>query len=244
MSPTLATFLFQVINVLLLAAALTWLFFKPVRAALQARQDAERQHREELTAREAAIEAQRADVEQRLRSLDAEMAALRQRHLAAATQEAAAIQGQAQDAAQRERESARRALTQLERAQLERLATAVAAATRELVARLLTTLAGRDLDESLLRAACDQLRKMDTSRMGSVLVETASALEDGARRNLLTALDRLATSTQFLVVPALGAGVRIVTPSGLIDASATGMAREAEQVLSDTLSLEVKEAKA
>ena len=244
MSPTLATFLFGVINVLLLIGLLTWLFFKPVRAALQAKQDAERQRRDELAARAADVERQRAELDERLRAFESEMTHLRQEHLAAATQQAAAIRAQARETAERERDSARRALAQLERAHVERLSAAVAAATRESVARLLATLSVPDLDVSLVRAACRQLATLDRRSLGAVLVECAHPLGDAARAEVTTALDGHAGAAEFRVVPDLGAGLRIVTAKGLIDASAAGIAREAERLLADALIVESGEATA
>ena len=244
MSPTLATFLFELINVLLLIALLGWLFFKPVRAAFQAKQDAEHQRRDELAARATEVERQRADLDHRLRAFETDMAQLRQAHLAAATQEAAAIRAQAHDAAAREREAVTRTFAQLERAQLDRLSAAVAATTRESVARLLATLSAPDLDVSLVHAACRQLAVLDGSSLGAVLIESAHPLGDAARAAVTAALDGHAPSTQFRVVPDLGAGLRIVTSRGLIDASALGIAREAERMLTDALASESAEATA
>ena len=243
MSPTVATFLFELINVLLLIGLLGWLFFKPVRAALQAKQGAEQQRRDELAARVTEVERQRADLDHRLRAFETDMAQRRQAHLAAATQEGAAIRAQAHDAAARERESVARTFAQLERAQLERLSAAVAAATRESVARLLATLSAPDLEVSLAHAACRQLAALDGSLLGAVLVESAHPLGDVARAAVTVALDGRAPS-QFRVVPDLGAGLRIVTSKGLIDASALGIAREAERLLADALAVESRGATA
>ena len=242
MSPTLATFLFELINVLLLVGLLGWLFFTPVRATLQAKQDAEQQRRDELAARVAEADRQRADLDKRLQAFETEMAQLRQAHLAAATQEAAAIRAQAHEAAERERESVARTFAQLERAQLERLSAAVAAATRASVARLLATLSAPDLDVSLVHAACRQLAALDGRPLGAVLVESAHPLGDSARAAVTAALDGHAPSAQFRVVPDLGAGLRIVTSKGLIDASALGIAREAERMMTDALAVESAEA--
>ena len=242
MSPTLATFLFELINVLLLIGLLGWLFFKPVRAALQTKQDAELARRNELASQLADAERQRAELDRHLRAFGTEMAQMRQAHLAAAAQEATAMRTQAHDAAMRERESVTRMLAQLERAQLERLSAAVATATRESVTRLLATLSAPDLDVSLVHAACRQLAALDGSSLGAVLVESARPLGDAARLAVTAVLDGHAPSTQFRVVPDLGAGLRIVTSKGLIDASALGIGREAERMLTDALAVESVEA--
>lgn len=240
MTPTLATFLFELINFLLLVSLLGWLLFKPVRAALQARKDAEKQRRDELAARVADAERQEAEIQQRIRAFETEMAAMRQQHLAAATQETAEIRRQAHEAAERERDAARQGLAQLERAQLERLSAAVAVVTRQSVTRLLATLDAPDLDMSLVRAACSRLAVLNDTR-GTVLVESAHPLDETARSALAAALDGNTQTTEFRVAPDLGVGLRIVTSRGLIDASGRGLAREAEQALTNALAVESSE---
>ena len=173
MSPTLTTFLFELTNFLLLAGLLGWLLFKPVRAVLQARQAAEKHQADELATRTADAERLRADLEQRQRAFEQEMAKLRKEHLATADQEATAILVHARESAERERESTTRMLAHLERAQVERLSTAVAAATRESVARLLTTLNAPGLDAGLVQAACRQLLTLEGRALGAVLIEIA-----------------------------------------------------------------------
>lgn len=238
MSPTVTTFLFQLINVLLLTGLLAWLFFKPVRSALQTRVDADRQRRDELAAREAETTRQRTDLEARRREFEAELSQLREQCLAKSAQDADAIRTRAREAAARERETAVRTLAQLERAQIERLAAAIAATTRQSVVRLLSTLSASDLDVSLVRAACRQLTELDDGALGAVLVESAHLLDDATRATLAAALNGHAPSIDFRVVPELGAGIRVVTAAGLIDASAAGIGREAERTLAAALTIE------
>jgi F-type H+-transporting ATPase subunit b len=235
MSPPVSTFLFELINFLLLAGLLGWVLFKPVRRTLQARQDAERQRRDELASAAGDIERQRAELQHRLTGFEAETARVRQERLAAATQEAEAIHAQAHAAAERERDAARRMLGQLERAQLERLSAAVATTTRESVARLLAALGAPDLDVSLLHAASCRLADLNGAPLGTVLVESAHPLDDAARVVLTRALDGHAYSADFRVDPHLGAGLRILTAKGLIDASALGIAQHAERLLTEAL---------
>ena len=235
MSPTLVTFVFQLINVLLLIGVLGWLFFKPMRSTLQAKLDSEKARRDQLAAREEEVDQQRAEIDRRVRAFDTDMAQRQQINVAAAAQEAATLRAQAHEAAERERDAVRRGLAQLERAHIERLSAAVAAATRESVARLLTTLSATDLDVSLVHAACHQLAAMEGRPLGAVLIESAHPLDDAARLTMMAALNGRAPSTQFQVVPDLGAGLRIVTSKGLIDASARGIAQEAERLLADAL---------
>ena len=242
MSPTLTTFLFELTNFLLLAGLLGWLLFKPVRTVLQARQATEKRQADELAARAAEADRLRADLEQRLSAFEQEMARLRKEHLAAADQEAAATLAKARESAEQERGSVKRMLAHLERAQVERLSTAVAAATRQSVAGLLTVLNGPDLEAALVQAACRQLSALDGRWLGAALIESALPLGADMETAVRTAIGGRATAAEFRVVPDLGAGLRITTARGLIDASAAGIAGQAERMLIDALGSESFEA--
>lgn len=235
MSPTLTTFLFELVNFLLLAALLGWLLFKPVRGMLQARQAADKQHADDLAARLVDADRMRADLQQREASFDAEMVKTRSARLAAADQEAATIIAKAREAAERERDRATKALAHLEPAELERLADAVATTSREIVGRLLASLEAPELEAALVRAASRQLQALDAPSLGAVLIESAKPLDASDRGAITTALGTRATSSDFRVVPDLGAGVRVTTARGLINVSATGIAAEAERLLARAL---------
>lgn len=238
MSPTLSTFLFELTNFVLLALLLGWLLFKPVRAALATRQGEEKRRAEALDARAAETDRQRAAVEQRRHVFEAETAELRRGRVAAADQEAAAIVTRAHEAVERERDSVKRGLAQLERDQVERLSAAVAAATHASIVHLLATLNAPDLDASLTAAACRQLKALQGRDLGLVLIESARPLSDNARAAIALVLSTEASATEFRVMPDLGAGVRVTTGQGLIDASAQGLARQAESLVRDALAAE------
>lgn len=235
MSPTLTTFFVELVNFLLLTAAVGWLLFKPVRSALQARLAAEQHQAGELSTRAAELERLRADVEQRRRGFDEEMAQLRKQHVAATNEEAAAILASAREAAVRERESVQRVLAHFERAEVERMSAAIAAVTRESVARLLDTLHAIDLETGLTRAACRQIEALGDRPLGAVLVESARTLDGSQETAIRAALDGHAASTEFRTTPHLRAGVRITTAVGLVDASIAGIAGHAEAALMDAL---------
>jgi F-type H+-transporting ATPase subunit b len=233
-SPTLTTFLFELVNFLALAALLGWLLFKPVRAALEARQAEEQQRRKTLEAQEGALAEQRSQLEAQREAFENETARLRKERLARAEAEAAAIIARAKDTADRDVNRGKRMLEHLDRAQMERLSAAVASTSRDAVARLLTTLHTPDIDQALLRAVCRQLEQHDGS-LGAVVVESAAALGDAERAALVTAAGGRAASMEFRVVSSLGAGLRLTTARGLVDGSASGIAAHAERVLSAAL---------
>ncbi len=235
MSPTLTTFLIELVNFLLLVALVGWLLFKPVRSALQARQAAERQQTDELATRAAEAERLQAELEQRRRTFEEDMAELRKQHVAGAEREAAAIVARAREAAARERESVQRVLEHLEQSEVERLSAAVAAVTRESVARLLTTLDVVELETGLVRAACREIETLGNGPFGAVLVESSRALDGNQEAAIRTALDGHAASMEFRITPHLRAGVRVTTAQGLVDASAIGIAAQAEAALMDAL---------
>ena len=238
MSPTLSTFLFELTNFLLLALLLGWLLFKPVRSVLQARQASEKRQAEELAARTVDTERQRVDLEQRQRHFDQETAELRRKRLATIEQEANAIVTRAREMGDRERDTVKRALAHLERAQVERLSAAIAVVTRESIARLLATLNAGDLDASLAQAAHQQLQRVQDHTLGPVLVESAQPLTDATRAGFEAVLKGHAAATEFRVVPDLVAGLRITTTHGLIDTSALGLARQAEGLVRTALTAE------
>lgn len=241
MSPTVSTFLFELTNFLLLAGLLGWLLFKPVRAALLERQAAQKRQVDALAERTAETDRLRADLELRHTTFEQEMAGLRVEHLAAVNQEAAAIRAAAREAASHERESMTRMLGHLEHAQAERLAAVVAATTRNSVERLLTSLGAPGLETALIDSACRQVRALDGRSLGAVLIESAQPLSAEAQTALRAALAHRVTDAEFRVVPALGAGIRMTTAGGLVDASAAGIARQAERLLIEALTNESPE---
>lgn len=242
MSPVLTTFLFELINVFLLAAVLGWLFFKPVRAALQTRQEAERQRELAVAGREAEVARQQRELDARLQAVEVELEARRQQRLEVVGQEVVAIRQAALDATAQERARAVQRLAQLEHAQLQRLASVVAAVAAETVGRLLARVDGPELDEALARAACRELALVDPRLRSATLVEAAHPLTTAARAALHETLTEPDALADVRLVPELGVGMRIVTSQGVIDASAQGLARDIEHRLAAALVAETSEA--
>ncbi len=241
MSSTLSTFLFELTNFLLLAGLLGWLLFKPVRTTLQERQATEKRQIAALAEQTAEADRLRADLAQRHSAFEQEMARLREEHLATVDQEAAAIRAGARDAAARERDSMTRMLGHLEHAQAERLAVLVAATARDSVERLLTSLGAPGLEAALIDSACRQVRALGGGSLGAVLIESAQPLSASAETAVRAALEHRATDAEFRVIPRLGAGIRLTTAGGLVDASAAGIASQAERLLIETLTNESPE---
>jgi F0F1-type ATP synthase membrane subunit b/b' len=239
--PVLATSLIELINFLLLAGLLGWLLFKPVRAALLARQAAERTRAAEIDARTAEIDRLRADWQTRTAAFEREMAEMRTARLATAERDAAAVLAQAREATERERARAARALAQIEEAQIAHLAAALASAARDAVEGLLAAIDAPDLQTSLVGTACRQLQRLDGPSLGSVVVESTTPLGDRDRQAIATAIGTRASALEWRVTPDLGPGVRIATGRGLIDASAAGLAAGVARRLHDRLAASPQE---
>lgn len=232
MSPSAVTFLFEAANFLVLAGVLAWIFFRPVRAAIEARRAALDAERREAAA--ALAEAQRRlDAAQaRGRAAEAAAPALEAAARAEAERQAAAIVEAARAAAGRERARADAELSALRRHQGELAMRDVAAAVREVLVRLLARIEGPELDLALARAAAGELHRLGPYDGDATLViECARPLADDARALLASALGRAAADLVPRVVPELVAGVRVVTPRGLVDASAAGLAAQVEAQL-------------
>lgn len=224
MSPELANFLFEAANFLVLAAALSWLLFKPVRTALGAERD--RRAAEEAEAAKVRDEANALmkQAEATRQSLEDELETRKAQMLEAARAEVARIK----EAARQQQLAEARALTQKHeagrRAQIDELADALGEIAAASVRGLLEAVAGPDLDLALVRAVCRELSALPTKPNGSPVVESARPL-DPAARELLEGV--LGSGFDARTVPELGAGIRVTTAAGQVDGSATRLAREA-----------------
>jgi len=230
-SPTLTTFLYEAANFLVLAAVLGWLFFRPVRQAIN-----DRREKLEAEAKQAAQD--RAEAENARREIDAardhlqeELGQLRARELETARRGADQIRADARLAAEQELELVRRQAAQMSQSQADDLAQAAAVAAAQTVGKLLEQIAGRDLQAALVESACEQLRALPPAGVAPVKVESQRPLSAGERAALEEALGSAATNADFRSVDGLVGGVRISTAKGLIDATVSGLARFARSSL-------------
>ncbi len=231
MTPTITTFLFEIANFLVLLGVLGYFFFKPVRQALDDRR--QRFAAEDQQAAQKLAEAQQ--LQQRLATeharLQQELNEMRRRETEAAAKQAAQILADARDAADRERAQSQLQLARLGDRQRDSLAEASALAAGETVGRLLDSLNAHDLQAMLVESACQQLGSLPQTSLGKVKIESAHPLAAEHYKSLMHALGPAADAADFRTVNGLGAGVRISTGSGLIDASVSGLANFAKQSL-------------
>jgi F0F1-type ATP synthase membrane subunit b/b' len=223
-SPTLANFLFEAANFLVLAAGLGWLLFKPVRRALAAESarhaqiaaDAERARAEAAALAQDARKTRDSAMQQ----ADAERAEI----IAAAQREAARMLEETRAAQAAERQNFARELEASRRAQGIAMADTLGRIATAAVAKLLSTIDAPALDVALARAAASELSGLSLPVRASAVVESARPLAAEARRALE---DLLGPTFEARIVPDLGAGVRVTTVGGQVDASALSIAREA-----------------
>ncbi len=237
MTSALTTFLFEVANFLVLACALGWLFFKPVRAALVERKV--KFESDNLQAATKLAEAEKIQQEASMASgkLQNEMRELRQREVEAARSQAEQIVAEARAAAEKERELSRRQAAQLSDTQGDRLAEVCALASAESVGRLLTQIGGPNLHSALVAAACEQIRTLAPTELARVKVETTQSLTSEQIESLKSALGAAADTVDFRSVEGLGDGIRISTDKGLVDASVQGLVRFTRQSLVKEMNL-------
>ncbi len=228
MSPSLANFLFEVANFLLLAAALGWILFEPVRRALDKERERHAKEEEEQKRLRSEAEALAKDARAVREATDHETAKRRSELLAAAQKEAAQIVEEARKTQAAERRTLEQELTTSRNAQAAALAETVGRIAGESVARLLSVLEGPSLDVALVRAACAELGGLPSFARGSALVESAHPLDAEARRLLGGAIG---DGFKERTVAELLAGVRVTTSAGQVDATALSLARHAAQAV-------------
>jgi F-type H+-transporting ATPase subunit b len=236
-SASWVTFLFEAANFLLLAGVLGWLFFRPVRDALERRRSQIESEQNEAT--QARAEAEQVLEQTRVQRAELEISLdeLRERLQREAESERERILAAARAQTQREHEALKDDLVTLRRAQARTLARDAAFAAREIVIRLLETMDGPELEATLIGAARRELEKLRASggRLAPLVVEAARPLEPGVLARLTEAAGVAPVDASQREDPELIAGLRVLTGSGLIDVSAIGLAAQVERVLIERL---------
>ncbi|HTY16728.1 MAG TPA: ATP synthase F0 subunit B [Myxococcota bacterium] len=240
MSPSWATFLFEAANFLLLAALLGWLFFRPVRDALERRRAALETEEREAAEKRSEAERTLAEATARRRALETSLADLRERALREAEDERARLIAAAREQAQRERETFKAELVALRLDQAHAIALDAAAAAREIVVGLLERIDAPGLEDALLATVRRQITELAAGGpLGPLIVEAAAGLAPEALAALADAAKVSAAEVTQRFVPSLVAGLRVLTTRGLVDASAVGLAAQAERAL--VIELETEE---
>lgn len=231
MSPTYWTFLFELLNFLLLALILGRVFFRPVRQALEDRRQKVATQLAEAANKLAEAGRIRVDIESRQRKLGEELDERRKEFEQTLQKEVEEVLTKSRQKAQQERERLVADLQATTRTHHGQLARAAALAAGRVVEQLLSQIDGPALQAALERAACRQLASLNGQVQSQVMVESQTELSENTRASILGSMPGLSQPIDFRVLDDLGPGLRIVTTQGLIDATAGGLAKYAEQVL-------------
>jgi F0F1-type ATP synthase membrane subunit b/b' len=229
---SLWTFVFETANFIGLAAVLAWLFFKPVRKALEDQRAKAMRQENEATQMFAEADRVREEMESQRQVLSLELEQTQTKAREVAKQEAEQIVAEARSRMERERATLTRESLHIEQAQTAKIASAVATVTHTTLKRFLQQMEGPELEQTLIKAACRELQTLSNHSLTPVTVESAAPLDDESLELIKSSLGNAAVTTDFRVVPELKGGLRISTADGLIDASITGLAKFAEQSLS------------
>lgn len=232
MSATWVTFVFEAANFLLLAGLLAWLFFRPVRAALERRRVALESEERAAAEAHAAAETERSQLASERKAIEGERVAARERLRREAESEREALLEAGRAQMKRERERLDQELVTARHAQTRTLARDAAFAGRALVQRLLAELKGPELDELLLASACRELEGL--ARGGSlapIVIESATPLDPARQARVSAAAGLGRGEAQARVDPELIAGLRVLTARGLVDGTVAGIAAQTERLL-------------
>ena len=232
MSASWVTFAFEAANFLLLAALLGWLFFRPVRAAIERRRgQIEGEQRAAAAAREQAVREREQLLAER-REQQTQQDALRERLQREAEGEKEASIAAAREQMQRERKRLEQELLAQRRAQVRTSARDAAHAACEVVRQLLAALKGPELEEMLACAACRELEGLRArGALAPIVIESAEPLAPEARARVLAAAGAPSGPASERLDPELIAGLRVYTARGLVDATVAGASAQAERLL-------------
>ena len=232
MSDTWVTLAFESANFLLLTALLAWLFFRPVRTALERRRS--QLESEQRAAADALQEAERerkqafAQRSEQEAVLDASRERLRRE--AESEKHALLETGRAQ--MKRERERLEQELGAARRAQTRALARDAAFAAHAIVLRLLAELKGPELEETLLSSACRDLEQLRArGNLAPIVIESAVPLACATQGRIAAAAGIGPDDATARADPELIAGLRVLTARGLVDATVTGISAQTERLL-------------
>ena len=226
------TLAFESANFLLLTALLAWLFFRPVRTALERRRS--QLESEQRAAADALQEAER-ERKQALAQRSEQEAVLdasreRLRREAESEKQALLETGRAQ--MKRERERLDQELGAARRAQTRALARDAAFAAHAIVLRLLAELKGPELEEMLLSSACRGLEQLRAGgNLAPIVIESAVPLARATEGRIAAAAGIGPDNASARADPELIAGLRVLTARGLVDATVTGISAQTERLL-------------
>ena len=231
-SPTLTTFLFEAANFLVLAAALGWLFFKPVRQALADRREKFEADNRQAAEKLAEAEKTQQEIDATRANLQSELNELRTRELEAARRQAEQILAEARVG----RSTGTRDEPSPGGARCRTRSGIPWPRSRPPPPRRPWAIAEADRwPRSAVRSDCSRLASnlahCRQQGLSPVRSSRHEPLSPDQLASLKDALGPAADAADFRTVDGLGDGVRISTGKGLIDASVNGLVQFASQSL-------------
>jgi F-type H+-transporting ATPase subunit b len=238
------TFLFEVLNFLVLAFVLHRLLYRPLRAAIDKRKEENEQAKAEAEAARKEADSAREQLAAKLAQADKDRQELLRKAAEQAEAEKARRLAEAEIAAQAVRDQARRDTEQFRQDTIDGLEVEVGMLAVGLAERILTQACDASLNGQLaqhlvktIRAVTgderDRIRR-DTGT-GEVVVESATALDEPARLHVAAAVHELlgrACDVKIEVKPALVSGALLRAGGRVWDATVAGQIGAAKAAVS------------
>jgi F-type H+-transporting ATPase subunit b len=238
------TFLFEVLNFLVLAFVLHRLLYRPLREAIDRRKAESEKARAEAEAARKAADAVKEQLAARLAEADRERTEVLRNAAEQAEAEKAKRLAEAEAAANAVREQARRDAEQLRHDTLAGLEGEVGTLAVGLAERLLSQACDASLNGQLARHLADAIRAVagdERERVrrdaanGEAVVESAAPLDDAGRADLTAAVRELLgreCEVRFEVRPALVGGVLVRAGGHVWDATVAAQLAAARTAVS------------
>jgi F-type H+-transporting ATPase subunit b len=237
------TFVFQVVNFLVLVAILRWLLYRPLREAIDRRREANAKAQADAAAARGEAAALQATLDQQLAEVDRKRAEVMREARERAEAERQALMAETEAASRRRREELEQQLAREREEALRSLRAELVHSAVEMASRLLSEASDSTLQHRLAGRLVDELRRIpDEVRLRlrgewddgeAAVVETAADLNGEVLRNLCGAIESLAgrpLSVSVQTCPALLGGVRLRIGGHVWDASMAGRLEELETV--------------
>jgi F-type H+-transporting ATPase subunit b len=233
------TFLFQVVNFLVLVVILRWLLYRPLRDAIDRRRDANAKAQSDAEVARSQATALQAGLSQQLAEMERRREATMREARGRAEAERRAILAEAEAAIRRRREEAQQQLSRERDEALRSLRAELVHGAVELAGRLLSEAADLTLQRQLAGRLVAELRRIpdhERSRLrdewddgDAAAIETAVELDGSVLHDLGGAIESLAgrpLPISVEVQPALVSGVRLRIGGHVWDASMAGRLEE------------------
>jgi F-type H+-transporting ATPase subunit b len=237
------TFLFQVVNFLVLVAILRWLLYRPLREAIDRRREANAKAQADAEAARREAAALQATLDQQLAEVDRKRAEVMRESRERAEAERQALMADTEAVSRRRREELEQQLAREREEALRSLRAELVHSAVEMASRLLSEASDSTLQHRLAGRLVDELRRIPVEERlrlrgewdegEAVVLETAAELNGDVLRDLGGAIESLAGRPMGLSVqvrPDLLGGVRLRIGGHVWDASMAGRLEELETI--------------